>query len=299
MSRFNGYIVASVFWGLNIPMTHLLLRSFDPFWLSPVRHLLASLILGALVWATLNRGQLRSPIPLWRLLVMGCGVAGFLVLFNVALTLGDPIRAAAVIAGSPVYVAVVSRWMTGARLEPGFWGATLLTLVGSGIALTSRASSTTAAAWPGSELLIVLAVASWTVYSILAQRWFAPEVAQLRRTWLTALAAVPVLLACWALARAVGLAGPPNLHPDADDLANLLIAATLCTALATVAWNHGVSRLGIQAGAVWQNMVPVFAVLFAWGMFGVAPSLPQVLGGAVVMGGVGWLQWHRRRRIPA
>jgi hypothetical protein len=42
-----------------------------------------------------------------------------------------PLTVAALSAGSPVYVAVVSRLMTGARLERGFWGATVLTLVGA------------------------------------------------------------------------------------------------------------------------------------------------------------------------
>ena len=40
-----------------------------------------------------------------------------------------------------------------------------------------------------------------------------------------------------------------------------MIAAVFCTALATVAWNTGVNRLGIQTGGMWQNTVPVFAVL--------------------------------------
>lgn len=46
---------------------------------------------------------------------------------------------ATISAGSPVYMAVVSRLMTGARLERGFWGATALTLIGTGIAMLGRA----------------------------------------------------------------------------------------------------------------------------------------------------------------
>jgi drug/metabolite transporter (DMT)-like permease len=207
-----------------------------------------------------------------------------------------------------VYVAVVSRLMTGARLERGFWGATVLTLVGAGIAISGRArgdlaqgaaSSGAAFSAQGGEVLVVLGICSWTAYSILAQRWFAPGTPQLRRTYLTTLWALPWLLLFWALARATGLAGAPNLSPAPVPLMQLLVAAVFCTALATVAWNTGVSRLGIQTGGLWQNTIPVFAVLISLLFFGVQPLAEQLIGGAVVLAGVLYMQWQRARTARA
>jgi hypothetical protein len=40
------------------------------------------------------------------------------------------------------------------------------------------------------EPLWVLGICSWTAYTILAQRWFAPDTPQLRRTDLTTVGAV-------------------------------------------------------------------------------------------------------------
>lgn len=291
-----GYLMASLAWGLNIPLTGQLLQSFDPFWLTPWRQLLSALFLGAWVLATLGRAQMSSPIALGRVAMLGAMVAGFLMLFNLALQLGHPLSAAAVIAGSPVYVAVVNRLMTGARLERGFWGATTLTLLGAGIALMGRIDGSGGGlSWRGGELLIVPAVACWTVYTMLSQRWFPAEVPQLRRTYLAMVAAVPWVVLAWLLARGLGWVGAPNLQPTATDLANLLVAGLVCSALATVAWNNGVARLGIQTGAVWQNMVPVFAVLISLLFYGVQPRPAQLLGGLVVLAGVAWMQWHKRR----
>lgn len=295
----NGYLVAAVLWGLNIPMMSHLLKGFDPFWLAPTRQAVAAAVLALWVGATLGWRQLASPLPLWRVMVMSAAVAGFLVLFNLGLMLSSPINTAAVIAGSPVYVAVVSRLMTGARLERGFWGATVLTLLGAGIALQGRLQGASAPAWRGGELLIVGSVASWTVYTLLSQRWFAADVPQLRRTWVTTLGAVPWLLGVWALARASGLAGPPRLEAPLSEWAYLAANAALCTAVATVAWNRGVARLGIQAGAVWQNMVPVFAVLISALFFGLVPTVWQLVGGLVVLSGVLWMQWNKRRAMAA
>jgi drug/metabolite transporter (DMT)-like permease len=201
-------------------------------------------------------------------------------------------------------VAVVSRLMTGARLERGFWGATALTLIGAGIAISGRARAATeaGAAAPaglfslqGGEILVVLGICSWTAYSILAQRWFEAGTPQLRRTFLTTVGALPWLFFFWACARVVGLVGPPNLHPGTVPVLQLLVAAVFCTGLATVAWNVGVSRLGIQTGGLWQNTVPVFAVLIAMLFFGVQPLPEQLIGGAVVLAGVLYMQWQRMR----
>ena len=92
-----------------------------------------------------------------------------------------------------------------------------------------------------------------------------------------------------------GLVGAPNLAPAPVPVLQLLVAAVFCTALATVAWNTGVAHLGIQTGGMWQNMVPVFAVLIALLFFGVAPLAEQWVGGAVVLVGVLYLQWQRLR----
>ena len=297
-----GYLTACLLFGLNLPLSAALLQTFDPFWVSLLRYVVSAALLGVLLLASAGARQLRTPIPPWRVAVLSFYVAAFLVLFNLGLYRTHPMSVAAVMAGSPVYVALVSRLMTGARLERGFWGATALTLLGAGIAIWGQARAgigvgrdTGRAFTGGCALLVVLGICSWTAYSILAQRWFEAGTPQLRRTFLTTVGALPWLLLAWALARAFGLAGPPKLQPGPAPLAQLLVAATFCTGLATVAWNVGVSRLGIHSGGLWQNTVPVFAVLLSLLLFDVPPLSEQVAGGALVLAGVLYMQWQRWR----
>ncbi len=295
-----GYLAASVLWGLNLPLSAALLKHFDPFWVSPLRYVIAAVLLSAMLAVSAGPGSWRSPIALWRVATMSLFVSGFLVLYNLGLFHTHPMTVAALSAGSPVYVAVVSKLMTGTRLPPGFGGATTLTLIGGGIAIYGRAqASGQALAVGGGELLVVLAICSWTAYSILSQRWFPAETPQLRRTFLTTVGTLPWLLASWALARALGWVDAPNLQPGSAALIQLAIAAVFCTALATVAWNIGVNRQGIHMGAIWQNMVPVFAVVISLLFFGVTPLPAQLLGGAVVLAGVLYMQWQRGRTSRA
>ena len=291
-----GYLLASMSWGWNIPLTSGLLRQLDPFWIAPLRYAIAAVVLGIWLVATAGWRHLRTPVPRTRVILLGLCVGAFLILFNLGLLYSHPISVAAIIAGSPVYVAAIAHLMTGARLERGFLGACALAVVGAGIAIYGRTvTSGHGLDLRGGEIFTFLAIGCWTVYSIQAQRWFPPAVSQLRRTYLTTIWAIPALLVFWVLARLTGLAGPPNLSPTPAAWRDLLITAVLCTGIATVAWNTGVARLGIGAGAMWQNMVPVFAVLISLLFYDVVPLVEQVIGGALVLSGVLYMQWRKLR----
>lgn len=292
----GGYLFAAVFWGWNIPLTSALLRHLDPFAIAPLRYIIAGLVLGA--WAVIAGGwtHLTSPVPGWRVLALGACVACFLVLFNLGLRYSHPITVAAVIAGSPVYVAAIARVMVGARLERGFAGACALTLLGAGIAIYGRATASGGGIdLRGGEVFTLLSICCWTIYSILAQRWFPASVSQLRRTYLTTIGAIPVLTVFWAVARLTGVTPAMETAQESGVWRDLAITGVFCTGIATVAWNTGVARLGIAAGAMWQNMVPVFAVLISLLFYNVVPMPTQVIGGAVVLSGVLYMQWRKLR----
>ena len=91
-----GYLTAAVLWGLNLPLTAALLKHFDPFWVSPLRYVIAGVLLAVMVAASLGPSAWRSPVPLARVAVMGLAVAGFLVLYNLGLFLSHPVTVAAI-----------------------------------------------------------------------------------------------------------------------------------------------------------------------------------------------------------
>jgi drug/metabolite transporter (DMT)-like permease len=247
---------------------------------------------------TLGYAAFRLPISLGRLLVMSGCLSSFFVFYNLGLLYTNTITAAAIMAGSPVYSALTNRWMTGAQLEQGFGGAALLTMAGAAIAVFDGSQhGGLSIQLQGGEILIVASFVGWTAYSVLAQRWFLVEVPQLQRTLLTTLAAIVWLTLFWGLARLAGIVGSPNFEPSGEALRNLFITAVLSTALGALTWNVGVARLGIQAGVMWQNTVPVFAVLVSMIGFDLQPTREQLVGGTIVMIGVLYMQWHRFREV--
>ena len=287
------YFFAAFFWGLNIPVTTKLFDSFDPYFLADVRVLIAALVLCVVSVATSGLKTLTMPISFKRLALISLALAAFFSLYNLGLKYTHPITAVAIMAATPVYAAITLRLTTGGALQPGFWVAALLSIIGTAIAILGRPdASVSSLSLQGGEILIVLSYVSWNLFSILAQRWFAVEVPQLQRTYLAMAGAVVWMTLVWATVWRIGLIGAPNLAPSQRDLIFVLITAVFSTGLGVAAWNLGVKRIGLAAGAVWQNTVPVFGVLIAIA-FGIMPTAAQLLGGAIVLAGVFYMHWAR------
>jgi drug/metabolite transporter (DMT)-like permease len=59
-------------------------------------------------------------------------------------------------------------------------------------------------------------------------------------------------------------------------------------------WNFGVAKTNLVIASLYTNLVPVVAVaLLAIG--GEAPTMAQIAGGALVIGGVAWCEWRLLR----
>lgn len=290
-----AFLVTSMFWGANMPVTAVLFRTFDPYWMQVWRVGFGAVALAAIVLATEGGRALAIPIPFGRFVLLGLSISLFLVVYNLGLRYTNTITAAAVMVGSPVYTALFLRALNGTPFDKGFWVAALLTAIGGAIAVLGRADAGGQGfVLQGGEPLIALSIIFWALYSLAAQKWFAPGETQVRRTYVSTLSAVGCSLALWALCRLAGIAGPPNTEPGVEAVAMLLVISVLATAVGGVTWNIGVSRLGIAAGSLWQNAVPVFAVLISMA-FGIHPTGQQILGGVIVMAGVAYMQWRKFR----
>ncbi len=287
------FLFSAFCWGMNVPMTTRMFATWDPYFLSPVRIVIAGAVLALLVVTTGRARDLAWPIRPGRAVLLALPMAAFFISYNLGLQYSNPITAAAVMAGAPVYAALTLRVLTGARLERGFAPAAALTCIGAWIAIQGRPALAGASfGIGGGELLIVLAFMCWNVYSIGSQRWFPPQTAQLRRTYVVTVASLPWLVIAWLAAWGSGIVSAPRLDPDAEAITLLLVTAVFATALAIFSWNMGVQRAGLAAGSLWQNMVPVFAVLVSM-LYGIFPTAQQVLGGAIVLCGVLYMQWRR------
>jgi drug/metabolite transporter (DMT)-like permease len=73
---------------------------------------------------------------------------------------------------------------------------------------------------------------------------------------------------------------------NAFTFAAVIYLALYCSVLAFFLWNYGISRLEASRAAVFTNLVPVFTVFGAYFLLGEKIYAGQMIGGALVVGGV-------------
>lgn len=288
---FAAMLFVGVSWGAQLPVTKVLLQTFDLVPLIAVRTGAGTLTVALLVWLIEGRRSLAIGMGLGRMLALGAMAASFYFTYALGICYSNPITAAATQVASPLVAAVTVRWVTGARFDPGFGVALVLTLMGGAILATSSLAGKGAVTFGGGEVLVLLSNALWTLYSLKVQTWFAGE-SQLHRSYVASLSAFGWLLACSVAMIGLGWTRSPFTVSDRWPWMELVVVAVLANGVGGYFWNVGANRLGVAIASLWINLMPFFAVLWAMA-YGFVPNGYQIVGGLVALGGVVYMQGRK------
>jgi drug/metabolite transporter (DMT)-like permease len=141
------------------------------------------------------------------------------------------------------------------------------------------------------ELLLLAAVFTWAVYTLLLRRWTL-KMSALNLTAWTMYTGTPGLV----------LIGIPALrHTEWRAIsggawAGLLYSALLSLVGAYVLWNRGVALLGAARTVVYNTLVPLVATAIAMVALHERPGLIHVVGGALIL--IGVLMTGRGKAAP-
>jgi drug/metabolite transporter (DMT)-like permease len=293
-----GLLATSLFWGSAIPFNVVLLRHFDPFVLTALRMGLSVAILLAFV-AWREQGPLwQMPLELGRFLLLGMFMAGFNVFYTLSVLWSHPITISAISVAMPITGALVTRAMLGTRLEPGFGLALALSIGGGALVVYGQPGfDASALGLRGGEILMIVAMFSWNIYSLKAQQWLG-HLGQARLTLISSISTCLWLGAIMLLMLALGVAHWPAQAPPIDAFAMVFYLALFSAAVGNMLWNFGVSIVGLPVSSLYINLSAVFAVLIAVA-FGFEPTWLQVAGGLIVMAGVLYMQLRKLRTASA
>lgn len=278
-------------WALNFSVTKDALATVPPLAFNALRFPLAA----AVVLLALGlRGRLPLPAPGDRLRVVLLGLVGN-VLYQLFFILGiDRTRAgtaSVLLAGTPIITAALSAWQGHERVGRETWIGLLAAIVG--IALVVPLGAANGEETLLGDLMMVAASFAWAGYTVgsrdLVQRYGAiPTTA-----WTLTIGAIGlVLIGLPSVSRLDLGALPPGIW-----LA-IAYAGALSIGAAYLIWYAAVAAIGNTRTAAFSNLVPALALLIAWLWLGESPSGRQLLGAAILLGGVTLTQLQARRRRP-
>ena len=280
--------LSALFWGANFVLAKPVLADLSPWWAAAARFVLGALLmLGLALWRREDlAGPARRHAPVY--LVMGAlGIAAFNLLFFSALQHTSAVNAALIMATNPLLTTVLAMLLLRERAGARQLASIPIALVGVFIVISGGSlQQLTAIHDLRGDLLMLGADLAWAIYNVLGRRYL-PRTSAITNTTLVMLAGA-VLLALVAL----GSGSAPPL-PGVKALSALALMVVGGTVLAYLFWNTGIAHLGAGRTALFLNLVPVFAML-AGITGGVLPTSPQLIGGALVIGGISLSMLPRR-----
>jgi drug/metabolite transporter (DMT)-like permease len=287
-------LFAALIWGSLIPVLGALSARYDMWLLSCLRYLLGTPVLWLAVLLNRRPAIAQRPLQAGQLLRLGAAMAIFAVLYTFGVAHAHPATAAIVLMGGPIWATILARFMVRATMPTGF-GLTLVLVVAGGALVVIGTPGRAAGGFGlgGGEILLIVAQFFWSWYSIRAQQWLSDR-GQIALSALTSSVAGVFLVAAVGVVWAVQGIAWPTESPPASDLAMLGWTGVFGVAAAIVLWNTGVSLVGVPAASLFSNSAPVFAIGVA-ALMGREPSWIQLVGGAVVLGGIAQLQLRQLR----
>ncbi len=283
-------ILAMAFWATNFVFSIHVLDGVGTIQATGARWLLAIVVLFplAIVMERPDWGIARRE---WRshLVQSVLGYSGYTVLLYSALGTTSPISAAVLVALNPATIAIAARVFLHEHLAPraiigiavSFFGALVIVLGGGALGELS---------FTAGDGLILLATLLWTVYSIRAPKIQTPPItATAVQAGLGGLVMVPLM----AIDIALGNSGWSSL--DTLGWLGIIWIGLGPSAASYFLWNVSSEKIGPTRTGAFLNLIPVFTAVIVV-VLGGSISLPQLLGGALVLIGVSFANARTKSR---
>jgi drug/metabolite transporter (DMT)-like permease len=275
--------ISSACWGGNIFIGRLLHAEVPPVGLSFWRWALALVIFLPFAWPRL-RHDWPAICRHWRALALlgFFGMAGFHTFLYLSVNYTTATNAALLIAICPVLVPVLAWALYREPVTPRLVLATILSLVGVAVVVTrGELGRLLQLSFNAGDLIMLIAVFTWSVYTVLLKRRPAslhPQSLLVATMAFATAFLLPVYLWESAMVR------PMPVTPDS--LLAIAYVVVFASLLAFLCFNRGIEVLGPNKGGLFLHLIPVFAALLAFVFLGERLQPFHALGIAAIAGGI-------------
>jgi drug/metabolite transporter (DMT)-like permease len=281
---------ATALWAGNYVVGERAVQTVDPIDLTAMRWVLAAVPLLVLA-QVLERPDWRTALGRWPLLLLLglIGMAGYNLALYEALRHTTAVSASLINAVNPALITLAAAlflregvgWRGIVGMLLGFCGIVLVLTKGSVETLASLDFNV-------GDLLMLVAIAAWTFYTILGGRAGVPPITS------TAIQATGVAVVMVPVAAVSGFAVPST----AEATWSVLFIGLVVSTGAYVLWNLAARSLQKSISGVFLNLITVFTVLASVAL-GTPIGAAELVGGLVVLAGVVLTTLDRARRPVA
>lgn len=258
-------LIPSIFWASNVVVARAVVQSTPPVAMTFWRWAGAILVLApfAIPKVIEQRALLRQH---WKALLVFAllGIVGFNMLVYLALPHTTAVNATLIQGCIPAAVLCTSWVLFRTKVSARMIVGTVASFVGLLVVIsTGDASVLTSLRFNHADLLMTGAIWVWALYIALQKRMPAAI------DPLVFLFATAVIGECFiGLLLVSEVAGPMGFEPETWKIGALAYIAVFPTAIAYYLWNQGIAKLGPNAGAQSQYLIPVFGAFFAMTFLG-------------------------------
>jgi len=273
-------------WGVNFVAIDLGLSNVPPLLFLAMRFVLVAIPAVFFI---------RPPAIGWRnVLLIGAFLSlGQFTLLYLALSLGMPPGLASLLLQTQiVFSVIVSSLLLREHPTRRQLTGIVIGMVGLAVVVVGH---TSAAPWLP-LVITLLAALSWAIGNVLSRRARAASGLSLV-VWSGLVVPIP------SIALALLVDGPQAVGFSLTHLSLAAILSTVYTALAAslvayTIWNSLLARYPTGAVVPFTLLVPVIGILAAWAVFGERPASSELIGGAIMLGGLAAAVLTPRPRAP-
>lgn len=292
---FNPLLVVIVsVWALNISLVKIALTEFQPLAFNALRMAMASVILVSALYLT--EGSLRiarKDVP--KILFLSfSGYAVCQTLFVVGIHLTSAANVAVISGTSPILISLLSSFFKHDRISALGWLGVALGFSGVYVVISGRAGGFRFSAQTlKGDIVVFLAVCLWAHYSVSA-RPLVKVYSPLRFSAVTiSLGTLFSLPFSYSALKAIPAAA---ISPRSWGL--LAFAGMVSLAAGLIIWFNSVKRVGNTQTAVYSNLQPVLAIVFAHILLNDAVNGGLAAGAVLIFAGI-YLTRRGRSAVPA
>lgn len=271
-------ILANLFWAGNYMFGKYVVAELSPLQMTFSRWLIAVFLLFPIAHFV-ERPQWSSVWKEWKILLLLSllGVAGYNYLLYEALQFTTSMNAALVNAMNPALIVLFSALFLRERISLANGFGLLVSLFGVLLVLTEgRLQQIFQTRYNLGDLLMLLAILVWTLYSILGRR-----IRSLPPISATAVCALMALILIFPFLLTSGV----KLSLSRDAAIGILYMGIFPSVGSFIFWNASIREIGASRAGIYLNLITVFTAVFSM-LLGKPITLAQVLGGLLVFAGV-------------